>query len=144
MDQAVLWEALELLSARHMEDVEWKNDTLTGSLGLAEAGRVILSVPYEAGWQVRVNGEEARGELFGGCLMAFDLEPGEYRFEMKYVPEGSGAGIMVSIMSIAAFCGITALRRRRGRPQKPVETERNDRAAACGAEAKEGAGRENT
>ena len=37
--------------------------------------------------------------------MAFDLEPGEYRFEMKYVPEGSGAGIMVSIMSIAAFCG---------------------------------------
>ena len=144
MDQAVLWEALELLSARHMEDVEWKNDTLTGSLKLAEAGRVILSVPYEAGWQVRVNGEEARGELFGGCLMAFDLEPGEYRFEMKYVPEGSGAGIMVSIMSIAAFCGITALRRRRGRPQKPVETERNDRAAACGAEAKEGAGREDT
>ncbi len=144
MDQAVLWEALELLSARHMEDVEWKNDTLTGSLGLAEAGRVILSVPYEAGWQVRVNGEEARGELFGGCLMAFDLEPGEYRFEMKYVPEGSGAGIMVSIMSIAAFCGITALRRRRGRPQKPVETERNDRAAACGAEAKEGTGREDT
>ena len=72
------------------------------------------------------------------------LEPGEYRFEMKYVPEGSGAGIMVSIMSIAAFCGITALRRRRGRPQKPVETERNDRAAACGAEAKEGAGREDT
>lgn len=143
MDQAVLWEALELLSARHMEDVEWKNDTLTGSLKLAEAGRVILSVPYEAGWQVRVNGEEARGELFGGCLMAFDLEPGEYRFEMKYVPEGSGAGIMVSIMSIAAFCGITALRRRRGRPQKPVETERNDRAA-CGAEAKEGAGREDT
>lgn len=144
MDQAVLWEALELLSARHMEDVEWKNDTLTGSLELAEAGRVILSVPYEAGWQVRVNGEEARGELFGGCLMAFDLEPGEYRFEMKYVPEGSGAGIMVSIMSIAAFCGITALRRRRGRPQKPVETERNDRAAACGAEAKEGTGREDT
>ena len=143
MDQAVLWEALELLSARHMEDVEWKNDTLTGSLELAEAGRVILSVPYEAGWQVRVNGEEARGELFGGCLMTFDLEPGEYRFEMKYVPEGSGAGIMVSIMSIAAFCGITALRRRRGRPQKPVETERNDRAA-CGAEAKEGAGREDT
>ena len=143
MDQAVLWEALELLSARHMEDVEWKNDTLTGSLELAEAGRVILSVPYEAGWQVRVNGEEARGELFGGCLMAFDLEPGEYRFEMKYVPEGSGAGIMVSIMSIAAFCGITALRRRRGRPQKPVETERNDRAA-CGAEAKEGTGREDT
>ncbi len=143
MDQAVLWEALELLSARHMEDVEWKNDTLTGSLELAEAGRVILSVPYEAGWQVRVNGEEARGELFGGCLMAFDLEPGEYRFEMKYVPEGSGAGIMVSIMSISAFCGITALRRRRGRPQKPVETERNDRAA-CGAEAKEGAGREDT
>lgn len=117
MDEAVLREALEVLGAQHMEQVTWENDTLTGSIALESAGRVILSVPYEAGWQISVNGEKARGELFGGCLMAFDLEPGEYRFEMKYVPEGAGAGILVSIVSIAAFCGITVLKRRTCSPQ---------------------------
>ncbi len=62
---------------------------------------------------MRVNGEEMEGELFGGCLMAFDLEPGAYTFEMKYVPEGAGAGIAVSCVSIAGFAAVTAMGRRR-------------------------------
>ena len=113
MDEAVLREALEVLAARHMEQVNWENDSLTGSIVMEEAGRLILSVPYEAGWRVRVNGEEMEGELFGGCLMAFDLEPGAYKFEMKYVPEGARAGIAVSCVSIAGFAAVTAMGRRR-------------------------------
>lgn len=103
MNEEVLWEALEKLSARHMEDVEWESDYLRGKIVLEEAGRLIMSVPYEAGWTVHVNGEETEGELFGGCLMAFDLEPGEYVFEMRYVPQGLGAGIAVSAASLVVF-----------------------------------------
>lgn len=40
--------------------------------------------------------------------MAFDLEPGEYAFEMKYVPKGSGAGLAVSAVSILLFTVLTA------------------------------------
>lgn len=110
MDREVLEEALQLLSARHMEDVVWESDFLAGRVTLEEAGRLILSVPYEAGWRVLVNGEETEGVLFGGCLMAFDLEPGEYRFEMTYVPEGARAGAIVSAVSIAAFALVQAWR----------------------------------
>ena len=121
MDEEVLWETLELLSAQHMEHVTWENDTLTGSIAMEEPGRLILSVPYEAGWEISVNGEETEGSLFGGCLMAFDLEPGEYRFEMKYVPEGSRAGILVSIGSILVFCGMTVMGRQGKLLRKPGE-----------------------
>lgn len=103
MNTDVLDEALELLSAQHMENVTWESDGLRGELRLQEAGRLILSVPYEDGWTVRINGEEQKGVLFGGCLMAFDLEPGEYVFEMHYVPKGLGAGTAVSIVSILVF-----------------------------------------
>lgn len=113
MDREVLGQALELLSAQHMENVVWESDFLAGEITMGQAGRLILSVPYEAGWRVLVNGKEMEGALFGGCLMAFDLEPGEYRFEMKYVPEGSRAGIAVSAVSIAAFAIVSAIRRRK-------------------------------
>ena len=113
MDEDVLREVLDLLGAQHMENVVWESDFISGSLQLSQAGRLILSVPGEAGWTVLVNGRETEPSLFGGCLMAFDLEPGEYVFEMKYVPEGAGAGIAVSCVSIAGFAAVTAMGRRR-------------------------------
>lgn len=124
MDMELLSRALELLSAQHMENVKWESDFLSGDIVMNQAGRLILSVPYEDGWTVFVNGEEKEGVLFGGCLMAFDLEPGEYSFEMRYVPKGAGAGAAVSAASILLAAGIFVMRRRKaGRAVKErVET----------------------
>lgn len=103
MEVEVLGQALDVLSARHMEDVTWESDSLSGTLTLESPGRLICSIPYEEGWRIRINGEEAEGSLFGGALMAFDLEPGVYTIEMEYVPEGIGAGLIVSSASILLF-----------------------------------------
>lgn len=120
MDMELLSQALELLSAQHMENVKWESDFLSGDIVMNQAGRLILSVPYEDGWTVKVNGEEKEGVLFGGCLMAFDLEPGEYRFEMRYVPKGKRAGIAVSAVSVLLAAGIFGMRRRKARKTEGV------------------------
>lgn len=113
MNTAVLGEALDRLSAQHMEDVVWGSDYIFGRITMESAGRLICSVPYEAGWQVLINGEETEGAAFGGCLMAFDLEPGEYELEMKYVPEGAEAGVAVSAVSILIFGVLLTVRKKR-------------------------------
>ncbi len=113
LDETVLEEALQLLSEQHMENVEWESDRISGEISMQTAGRLILSVPYEDGWTVYMNGKKTVGELFGGCLMAFDLEPGEYRIEMHYVPKGFYAGIAVSVVSIGIFLVLVFLRRRK-------------------------------
>ncbi len=115
MDEAVLEEALGVLSRQHLEQVEYSSDRIHGEIVMEEAGRLILSVPLEAGWRIRVNGEEAEAALFGGCLTAFDLEPGDYVIDLYYVPQGKGAGIAVTIVSVLLFSLIMALRRRRGK-----------------------------
>ncbi len=112
LDESVLEEALAVLSGDCLEETDWGSDALSGRISLDESRRLILSVPYEDGWTVWINGEKAEGELFGGCLMAFDLEAGEYEIVMKYRPAGAGAGIVVTVISIAAFVGITVLKRR--------------------------------
>lgn len=112
LDESVLEEALAVLSGDCLEEMDWGSDALSGRISLDESRRLILSVPYEDGWTVWINGEKAEGELFGGCLMAFDLEAGEYEIVMKYRPAGAVAGIVVTVVSIAAFVGITVLKRR--------------------------------
>ena len=112
MDEETLREAIELLSARHMENVTWEGSRITGELALTEPGRLVLTVPYEAGWTVRINGRETEGELFGGCLMAFDLKPGEYDFELTYVPAGVKAGAAMSAASIALFAVLMLIQRK--------------------------------
>lgn len=124
MDENVLHEALAVLSEQHLENVEWESDRISGEITMQTAGRLILSVPYEDGWKVRINGEKAEGELFGGCLVAFDLEPGAYRIEMHYVPQGLYAGIAVSVVSIALFTAVMLLYRRKLRYNNTVQTEK--------------------
>lgn len=112
MDEEVLRETLGVLSEQHLEQVEYTSDRIHGEINMKEAGRLILSVPLEAGWQIRVNGDEMEAVPFGGCLVAFDLEPGKYTIEMYYVPQGMWAGIAVTVVSVLLFVLIMVLQRR--------------------------------
>ncbi|MCM1325136.1 MAG: YfhO family protein [Bacteroidales bacterium] len=99
------------LSANHMENVTYDSTHIEGEISLSEPGRLILSVPYEKGWSILVNGEERTPELFGESLMAFDLQPGEYTIKMHYVPYGQWAGIWVSMAATVVFVAIAVLKR---------------------------------
>lgn len=113
MDEEVLEEALEVLGEQHLEEVSYDDTHVSGRLELTGAGRLILSIPYEKGWTVLVNGEKTEPALVGECLMALDLEPGSYRIELEYVPYGLKQGILLSAVSILVFAGIMLLRRRK-------------------------------
>ena len=112
MDEAVLEETLNMLSAQHLENVSWESDRISGEITLEREGRLILSVPYEDGWTVLINGSEAERTTFGGCLMAFDLREGQYTVEMDYVPVGQGAGLAVSGVSLLLFMAVIIYRKR--------------------------------
>ncbi len=119
MNEEVLQEALQKLSAQHITDVEYDSTHVKGKLKLKEAGRLILSIPYEAGWHVSLNGMETEMQLFGGAFMAFDLEAGEYTLDMHYVPEGKWAGIVISLVSLMVFTVVTISRRKH--LKKPID-----------------------
>lgn len=136
LEETVLDQVLEKLSAAHLEQVAYDSRSISGRLTLFEQGRLILSVPYEKGWRVLLNGERVEPALFGGTLMAFDLEPGEYTLDMHYTPYGQTAGIVVSLVSIGSFA-VFFLRRytRRRRPAAEKEIAAGEKAQMCGREA---------
>lgn len=113
LNQDVMIQVIDTLSAQHLENVTYDDRHIAGSLHLESAGRLILSVPYEAGWKVLINGVEVQPQTFGECLMAFDLEAGDYELEMSYVPQGKVAGILISVASLAVLVGVIVLERKR-------------------------------
>lgn len=115
MDEDVLKRALAVLSENHLENVSYDSTHIEGRIKMEEEGRLILSVPYEKGWKISINGNKVDPSLFGDTLMAFDLEPGDYELSMRYVPHGKWAGIAVSIVSIGAFAALMIRRRRQNK-----------------------------
>lgn len=113
LNQEVMAQIIDILSTQHLEKVTYDDRHIAGSLHLESAGRLILSVPYEAGWTVLINGEEVEPETFGECLMAFDLEEGDYDVSMSYVPQGKIAGTVISLLSVVVLGVVIALERKR-------------------------------
>jgi uncharacterized membrane protein YfhO len=106
MDEEALRSALDVLSQGHLTNVEFDSNHITGDIRMGQEGRLILSVPYEPGWRVLIDGKGVEPRLFGGALMAFDLEGGYHTLEMDYVPEGQYAGIWLSVFCCAVFGGL--------------------------------------
>ncbi len=115
MDRNVLREVLNRLSQQHMEQVTYDSTHVEGRISMTAPGQVVLSVPYEAGWQVCVNGEAVETEMFGDCFMTIPLEAGEYEITMDYDPKGRKEGICLSLVSLVLFAGLAMLDRKKSR-----------------------------
>lgn len=113
LNKTALQKAVEILSEQHLEDVAYDTSHISGKLKLEQAGRLILSVPYEKGWKVTINGERVEPVLFGGALIALDLEAGEYKLEMRYIPYGLRAGLGISVCSAVILAALWRWRERK-------------------------------
>ena len=129
LNEEVCREVLDLLGQNHMTMKTFEANKIEGSITMENPGRVILSVPAEKGWKVKVNGVVTEPERFGNALMAFDLETGDYTISMEYVPEGSSAGRLISLVSILIFALICVLTRTpKKTPKKTMEkTTQNEK-----------------
>ncbi len=124
MDEEILEKALEMLGKEHLTNVVYDSTHLTGEITLSEAGRLILSIPYEKGWTVEVDGEKVEPGTFGGTLMAFELEAGNHSLAMRYVPNGKYAGIAISAGSILLLIGWSLFQNHQDEKRRKQDGER--------------------
>ncbi len=137
MDEEVLKEALASLGEEHLTDVAYDSTHVSGEVELAEDGRLILSIPYEKGWTVVLDGEEVEPATFGGTLIALDLPAGHHSLSMSYVPEGKYEGIFISLCSLALFGALTLIQHhmKKRRFKKNAVNNAGDDAAGVGENA---------
>lgn len=114
MDEAVWQDAYKMLSASMLDVTDYGDSCLKGTIDVQEDGVFVTSVPYEAGWKLKVDGHTREiNELIGGAWISTSLSAGEHQIELSFRPPGLIAGLLITLASIGILIAAEWWRRRR-------------------------------
>lgn len=114
LDMAAFEELVDELGARPLEVEAFSGAGIAGVVdGGAEGGLLMVSVPNDPGWTVRVNGQVVEAaDIAGGALIGVPVGPGENRVEMTYLTPGLVPGCAMSGVALAVVVGLAVHERR--------------------------------
>lgn len=104
--------AYETLSQQTMEMEAHTDTSIKGHIVVANAGRLILSIPREEGWTLYVDGKETESIAFKDAFISVYLEEGQHDIELKYMTPGLKVGVMISAVCVALFAVSMLVRRK--------------------------------
>ena len=116
-------------------DFQEEANGIIGRVNRTEPGQCLVTLPYDTGFTLRINGKKAEySEVLGGFI-SFELPAGESEIELTCVSPGFYAGAAVS--AAAAIGGVLWLLMRR-RKKKALPTDGEGRVAWILSEAAAG------
>ena len=88
-----------------MENVEVFGDKLTGTVN-SNGGYLILSIPYDKGFTVKVDGKEVLYEKVNTSFIGFKVSSGKHDIEITFDAPNAFIGKIVSLISFGLLCFI--------------------------------------
>lgn len=104
--------AYAILSDETLEVMEYSDTKVEGTIEAERDGICIISVPYEKGWTLNVDGVKKEIQLLDDCMIAVPLEAGEHSIQLKFVPNGLVPGIVLTLCGLLLFAGMCIIKRR--------------------------------
>ena len=89
-----------------MVNVAYNDNSISGDIKTNEDSFVVLSLPYDEGWNIKVNGKEISYYECNGGMIGFNVESGDNHIEMEFIPKGFYLG---SIMSCVGLISLVVL-----------------------------------
>ena len=91
----------------------WRDTKLTGTVTAAESGTLFLSIPYDEGWTITIDGQPAEGEKILEAFLSVPVEAGTHEISLIYMPGGLIPGVVISGASAAVLVLLWIVKRRR-------------------------------
>jgi len=102
-DEEFLSDLLADLSQNTLSIKQMSATKLKGSVTAAEDGYLVLSIPYDPGFTIKVDGVKTEAALFEDMMIAVPLTEGAHDISLSYYPQGMTAGILITVLSILLF-----------------------------------------
>jgi len=106
LNQELLDQGFDLLSAETLTLTEFSDTRLTGTITVSESGILYTSLPYAGNWRVFVNGTEEDIVTIGDAMAGVSLEPGTHTVEFRYHNTSVILGAVVSVVSLVLYAGL--------------------------------------
>lgn len=91
---------------------------LSGSSDLDAPSEALLTVPYDSGFTLTVNGQKQPFRKALSCFMSFELPAGHSDIELTFLPAGLRTGILLSVIGAAGYIALAFARLGEGRKNK--------------------------
>ncbi len=105
------------INSQKVEVTSEKDDKVTISCTNEkdETSWLLLTIPYDGGWKITIDGVRTEADTALGNLMLIAVEPGEHVIDLKFVPQGLYEGLAVTgvVAVLLIINGISGRRKNR-------------------------------
>lgn len=110
----VFKKCIEEIRANSLQVVERGKGIVKATGDFEAATDVMLTIPYEKGWKITVNGEVVPYEKAANTFIGLRVPAGICSIEMVYELPGLKVGILISVLAVLIFIGMG----RKGKPKR--------------------------
>ncbi len=121
LQEDIVKEVVARMSEQTMQVTSYTDTVMEGEIDVTKPGKLVTSVPYEAGWTLYVDGEEKEVELFADTMIAVTLPEGTHTIKLVFYPMGLKNGIYTSIACWLVFLLLVLISNKRKRKQMEKE-----------------------
>ncbi len=107
LSQSVFEEAYSLLADEQLEITEFSDTEIKGRITAKKDGIMFLSIPYEKGWSIYVDGEKVETVRLAHSMLGAEIPEGTHDIRLTYIPDGFTEGLTATIIS-AILCAVIA------------------------------------
>lgn len=84
IDEEALNDAYDIIKNNLVIIEEFDEHYIKANFTSSEDGLVYTSIPYDSGWHVYIDGNEVETNIIADTLLAFNIEKGSHKIELKY------------------------------------------------------------
>lgn len=107
------------LQANGLMIESFSDDHITGRVNPAADGVLALSIPYSAGWSIRIDDIDVPVYRVNYGFIGTPISAGPHRVELRYQTPGQSAGLLSAAAGLLILGGVVAWKRRQTRRDGP-------------------------
>lgn len=89
--------------SNYLKIISYKPDNITGKISVPKNEVLVLTIPYDQGWELSVDGKRDKLFKVDVGLIGIRLNPGSHIVKLKYFPSNMMLGIVITIVTIFLF-----------------------------------------
>ncbi len=113
LDTALFEQAYSNLADEQLEITSFSDTEIEGNVTAIEDGLLYLSIPYEKGWSVYVDGKKADTCKVLQSMLGVKIGAGKHSIRLKYTPEGFTLGVTVTFICLALIIALGIIDRKK-------------------------------
>ena len=101
LDVDQIQKVLEKRKTQGLQVEKFSNTHIVGSVDITDDSQFMLtSIPYSAGWKVKVDGKDVPTSRTWNSLLSFPITSGQHKVEFVFSQKGTLLGLILSLISI--------------------------------------------